>query len=145
MGYKGTTSGRFIDNLPKTIEAIQDDANVLKRDMADLDDKLDRFTAIAAGNVLSGVDYNALNAGQRVVANISVGDSNSLFDQPTQTTILWSTGVISSIVSCSQRGRSSAGWGMFCAIPFDSGKDVTMLRVYFSYNAANNTLLLNKA
>lgn len=145
MGYKGTTSGRFIDDLPRTIEAIQDDANVLKRDMANLKDELGRCLTIAIGNVLDQVDNNALNAGQRVVANISVGNPDSLFSQPTQTTILWANGAVSSIVCCSQRGRNSAGWGMFCAIPFDSGKDVTMLRVYFSYNAANNILTLNKA
>lgn len=144
MGYKGTTSGRFIDNLPSTIEAIQDDANKLKGDMADLEDKLDQFTAIAAGNVLTGVDYNALNAGQRVLANISKGDSNSLYDQPTRTTILWTNGAVSSIVCCPQRSRQSGGWGMFCAMPVDTGKEVIMLRVYFNYTSANNTLTLQK-
>lgn len=145
MGYKGTTSGRFIDNLPKTIEAIQDDANVLKRDMANLKGALDRFTAIAAGNVLTGIDYNALNAGQKVRAIISVGNSDSLYNQPTQTTILWRNGVKSSIVSSSPLGQSSAGWGMVCAIPFDTGKEITTLRVYFNYASSNDILTLQKA
>lgn len=145
MGYKGTTSGRFIDNLPGTIEKIQNDANVLKRDMANLEDRVDQYSAIAAGNVLTGVDSNALSVGRVVTATVLAGTPDSLYDQPTQTTILWTNGTVSSIVSCTQRGKQSAGWGMICTIPFDTGGGVTMLRVYFNYTSVSNTLRLQKA
>lgn len=144
MGYKGTTSGRFIDNLPSTIEAIQDDANKLKGNMADLEDELGRCLTIATGNVLTEVDYNTLNEGRRTYARILAGDPNSLYDQPTRTTILWTNGAVSSIVCCSQRSRQSGGWSMFCAMSVDTGKEVIMLRVYFNYTSANNTLTLQK-
>lgn len=145
MGYKGKTSGRFIDNLPRTIEAIQADANALKSNIDNLEDELAECHMKATGNVLAGVDYNALNAGGRVPANISAGDPDSLLSKPTQTTILWAGGATSSIVCSSQRNQQTTGWSMVCAIPFDNGKDVTMLRVQLIYTSADNTVRMQKA